>query len=109
MATSKVKGAGVAIKGFGKAMQSLMRKAFVDKPTFPGPNAINILNRELKKKQMKTRRFDVVSGPARLKRKGKYAPGRSFIELDARIKRAGLRDYYKSLPHKKYPPPKGKK
>ena len=109
MATSKVKGAGVAIKGFGKAMQSLMRKAFVDKPTFPGPNAINILNRELKKKQMKTRRFDVVSGPARVKRKGKYAPGRSFIELDARIKRAGLRDYYKSLPHKKYPPPKGKK
>ena len=109
MATSKVKGAGVAIKGFGKAMQSLMRKAFVDKPTFPGPNAINILNRELKKKQMKTRRFDVVSGPARVKRKGKYAPGRSFIELDARIKRTGLRDYYKSLPHKKYPPPKGKK
>ena len=93
-------------KGMGKIMKSKMRKAFVDKPTFPGPNVTNILNRELKKKQMKTRRFDVVSGAAR-KRKGK--PGKSFIEIDARVKREALRDYYKSLPHKRYPPPKGKK
>ena len=113
MAISKLKGVGQAVKGFGKAMKSQMRKAFVDKPTFPGPNVINILNRELAKKQMKTRRFDVVSGPARLKRKGKYAPGRSFIELDARIKREALRDYYKSLPpfnpSPPKAPPKGKK
>ena len=102
MAISKIKGVGEAVKGFGKAMKSQMRKAFVDKPTFPGPNVINILNRELAKKQMKTRRFDVVSGAAR-KRKGK--PGKSFIELDARINRKNLRDYYKSLP----PSPKGKK
>jgi hypothetical protein len=111
--SSNVKGIIISMtiitKGMGKIMKSKMRKAFVDKPTFPGPNAINILNRELAKKQMKTRRFDVVSGPARLKRKGKYAPGRSFIELDARIRREALRDYYKSLPHKRYPPPKGKK
>ena len=90
----------------GKIMKSKMKKAFVKKPTFPGPNTINILNRELAKKQMKTRRFDVVSGAAR-RRKGK--PGKSFIELDARIKREALRDYYKSLPPFDPSPPKGKK
>ena len=89
---SKIKGVGQAVKGFGKAMKSQMRKAFVDKPTFPGPNVTNILNRELKKKQMKTRRFDVVSGAAR-KRKSK--PGKSFIEIDARVKRENLRDLAK--------------
>ena len=93
-------------KGMGKIMKSKMRKAFVDKPTFPGPNVTNILNRELKKKQMKTRRFDVVSGAAR---KRKDRPVKSFIEIDARVKREALKDYYKSLPHKRYPPPKGKK
>ena len=39
----------IVTKGMGKIMKSKMKKAFVDKPTFPGPNAINILNRELKK------------------------------------------------------------
>ena len=97
---------GIITKGMGAIMKSKMRKAFVDKPTFPGPNVINILNRELAKKQMKTRRFDVVSGAAR-RRKGK--PGKSFIELDARIKREALRDYYKSLPPFDPSPPKGKK
>ena len=97
---------GIITKGMGAIMKSKMRKAFVDKPTFPGPNVTNILNRELKKKQMKTRRFDVVSGAAR-KRKSK--PGKSFIEIDARVKRESLKDYYMSLPHKRYPPPKGKK
>ena len=106
MTISKIKGVGQAVKGFGKAMKSQMKKAFVDKPTFPGPNVINILNRELAKKQMKTRRFDVVSSAART-RKGK--PGKSFIELDARIKREALRDYYKSLPPFNPSPPKGKK
>ena len=106
MAISKIKGVGEAVKGFGKAMKSQMRKAFVDKPTFPGPNVTNILNRELAKKQMKTRRFDVVSGAAR-KRKSK--PGKSFIEIDARVKRENLRDYYKNLPPPPKAPPKGKK
>ena len=110
MAISKLKGVGQAVKGFGKAMKSQMRKAFVDKPTFPGPNTINILNKELAKKQ-KFRRpgfsgSDIVESSARM-RKGK--PGKSFIEIDARVKREALRDYYKSLPHKRYPPPKGKK
>ena len=97
---------GIITKGMGKIMKSKMKKAFVDKPTFPGPNAINILNRELAKKQMKTRRFDVVSSAAR-KRKGK--PGKSFLEIDARVKREPLRDYYKNLPPPPKAPPKGKK
>ena len=97
---------GIITKGMGKIMKSKMRKAFVDKPTFPGPNTINILNRELAKKQRKTRRFDVVSGAAR---KRKDRPGKSFIEIDARIKRENLRDYYKNLPPPPKAPPKGKK
>ena len=82
----------IVTKGMGKIMKSKMKKAFVDKPTFPGPNAINILNRELKKKQ-KYRKpgfsgFDIVSSSARMR---KSKPCKSFIELDARIKRESLR------------------
>ena len=87
---------GIITKGMGAIMKSKMRKAFVDKPTFPGPNATNILNRELLKARKNRgpgyRGKDIVEGAARM-RKGK--PGKSFIELDARINRAALRDYYK--------------
>ena len=41
---------GIITKGMGAIMKSKMRKAFVDKPTFPGPNVTNILNRAIKKK-----------------------------------------------------------
>ena len=87
---------GIFTKGMGAIMKSKMRKAFVDKPTFPGPNTMNILNRELKKRR-KTRGpgfrgQDVVESAARM-RKGK--PGKSFIELDARIKREAIRDFAK--------------
>jgi hypothetical protein len=87
---------GIITKGMGAIMKSKMRKAFVDKPTFPGPNAMNILNRELKKRRLKRgpgfRGQDVVESAARM-RKGK--PGKSFIELDARIKREAIRDFAK--------------
>ena len=101
---------GIITKGMGAIMKSKMRKAFVKKPTFPGPNTINILNRELAKKQ-KLRRpgfsgSDIVESSARM-RKGK--PGKSFIEIDARVKREALRDYYKNLPPPPKAPPKGKK
>ena len=100
----------IITKGMGKIMKSKMKKAFVKKPTFPGPNTINILNRELAKKQ-KLRRpgfsgSDIVESSARM-RKGK--PGKSFIEIDARVKREALRDYYKNLPPPPKAPPKGKK
>ena len=100
----------IITKGMGKIMKSKMKKAGVKKPTFPGPNTINILNKELAKKQ-KFRRpgfsgSDIVESSARM-RKGK--PGKSFIEIDARVKREALRDYYKNLPPPPKAPPKGKK
>ena len=91
---------GIITKGMGKIMKSKMRKAFVDKPTFPGPNVTNILNREIKKKIKERgssiggyRKQDIVEGAARM-RKGK--PGKSFIDIDARVKRATLKDQAKS-------------
>ena len=88
---------GIITKGMGKIMKSKMRKAFVDKPTFPGPNTINILNREITKRRKKRgpgyRGQDIVEGAARM-RKGK--PGKSFIDIDARVKRATLKDQAKS-------------
>ena len=88
---------GIITKGMGTIMKSKMRKAFVNKPTFPGPNTINILNRELKKLRKTrgpgNRGQDIVEGAARM-RKG--IPGKSFIDIDARVKRATLRDQAKS-------------
>ena len=103
MPVSKIKGVGKAVKGFGKAMKSKMRKAFVDKPTFPGPNVTNILNRELIKKR-KRRKSDIVEGPLKMRRDmrtGAQKPGKSAIEIDARIRREALRDYFKDA---KMPP-----
>ena len=77
---------GIITKGMGAIMKSKMKKAFVKKPTFPGPNTINILNRELQKKQkFKVSSQDIIEGAARM-RKGK--PGKSFIELNERINRS---------------------
>ena len=87
---------GIITKGMGAIMKSKMRKAFVDKPTFPGPNVTNILNREIQKKRKLRgpgyRGSDIVEGPLRVR---KNKPGKSAIEIDARINRAALRDYYK--------------
>ena len=107
---------GIITKGMGAIMKSKMRKAFVTKPTFPGPNTINILNREITKKRKKRgpgyRGSDIGEGPLKMRKDiktGAQKPGKSAIEIGARINRQALRDYYKSLPHKRYPPPKGKK
>ena len=75
-------------KGMGAILKAKMKAAGVTKPTFPGPKSIEILNKELKKKQkIRGGGFsgsDIVESAARM-RKGK--PGKSFIELDARIKK----------------------
>ena len=106
MPINKVKGAGIAVKGFGKAMKAMMKKAFVKEPTFPGPNVTNILNREIKKKIKERgvsvggyRKSDIIEGPLKMRkdmRTGAQKPGASAIEIDARIKRAALRDQAKS-------------
>ena len=102
MPVSKIKGVGKAVKGFGKAMKSQMKKAFVDKPTFPGPDVINILNREIMKKSQYRgpgyRGQDIIEGPLKMRRDmrtGAQKPGKSAIEIDARIKRSTLRESFK--------------
>ena len=93
---------GIITKGMGAIMKSKMRKAFVDKPTFPGPNVINILNREIKKKRQYRgpgyRGQDIIEGPLKMRRDmrtGAQKPGKSAIEIDARIKRKFLRESFK--------------
>ena len=99
---------GIITKGMGAIMKSKMRKAFVDKPTFPGPNTINILNREITKRRKKRgpgyRGQDIIEGPLKMRRDmrtGAQKPGKSAIEIDARIRREALRDYFKDA---KMPP-----
>ena len=84
-------------KGMGVIMKSLMKKAKVKKPTFPGPRSIEILNKRLKARKGKYRQDIVESGSKMLKHSKR--PGASFIELDARIKRKFLKGFK----------PKGKK
>ena len=93
---------GIITKGMGAIMKSKMRKAFVDKPTFPGPNVINILNREIKKKRQHRgpgyRGQDIIEGPLKMRRDmrtGAQKPGKSAIEIDARIKSSTLRESFK--------------
>ena len=42
---------GIITKGMGVIMKAKMKKAGVTKPTFPGPRAIDLLNKELRKVQ----------------------------------------------------------
>jgi len=90
----------VAEKVWGAVMKKAMRKAFVDKPTFPGPNATNILNREIIKKRKHRgpgrRGQDIVEGPLKMhkdSKTGAQKPGASAIEIDARINRKSHRNF----------------
>ena len=79
---------GIITKGMGAIMKSKMRKAGVTKSTFPGPRAIDLLNKELKKSKLKGP--DKVEGPLKMRRDmrtGAQLPGKSAIEIDARINR----------------------
>ena len=78
-------------KILGAVMKSSMKKAGVTKPTFPGPRATELLNKKLKdKKKYRHGQFsgsDIVESSPRMLKKSKK-PGRSFIEIDARINKS---------------------
>ena len=77
---------GIITKGMGIIMKSKMKKAGVTKPTFPGPRATDLLNKTLKKDKRKGP--DLVEGPLKMRRDmrtGAQLPGKSAIEIDARI------------------------
>jgi len=77
---------GIITKGMGIIMKSKMKKAGVTKPTFPGPRATDLLNKELKKSKLKGP--DKVEGPLKMRKDmktGAQKPGASAIEIDARI------------------------
>ena len=79
---------GIITKGMGVIMKAKMKKAGVTKTTFPGPRAIDLLNKELRKS--KARGADKVEGPLKVRkdmRTGAQKPGASAIEIDARINR----------------------
>jgi len=79
---------GIITKGMGIIMKSKMKKAGVTKPTFPGPRATDLLNKALKKD--KRRGPDKVEGPLKIRKDmttGAQLPGKSAIEIDARINR----------------------
>ena len=77
---------GIITKGMGIIMKSKMKKAGVTKPTFPGPRATDLLNKALKKDKRKGP--DLVEGPLKIRKDmktGAQLPGKSAIEIDARI------------------------
>ena len=75
----------MASKFFTEALKAAMKKAKVTKPTFPGPRAIELLNKKIKKlKDRGVNRQDVME---------------SHADIDARINRK----FYKNFN------PKGKK
>ena len=76
----------IVTKGMGVIMKSKMKAAGVKKPTFPGPRATDLLNKELRKSKL--RGPDKVEGPLKVRRSkktGEQIPGKSAIEIDARI------------------------
>jgi hypothetical protein len=80
---------GIITKGMGIVMKSKMKAAGVTKPTFPGPRATDLLNKALKKDKFR-RGPDKVEGPLKMRkdmRTGAQKPGKSAIEIDARINR----------------------
>ena len=75
-------------KILGAVMKSKLQAAGVTKPTFPGPNATDLLNKALKKDKRKG--ADKVEGPLKIHKDmktGAQKPGASAIEIDARINR----------------------
>ena len=97
---------GIITKGMGIIMKSKMKKAGVTKPTFPGPRATELLDKEFKKRTKYQKPGpDLVESSARVRKNQKtYSP--SFIEVDARIRRKSIDEGSKKM---KFFPVKGKK
>ena len=79
----------IITKGMGAIMKAKMKKAGVKKPTFPGPRASELLDKELKKDKFR-KGADKIEGPLKMRRDmrtGAQKPGASAIEIDARINR----------------------
>ena len=99
----------IITKGMGAILKAKMKKAGVKKPTFPGPRASELLNKEFKKR-LKFRApgysgSDIVESSARVRKNQKtYSP--SFIEVGARISRKSTEEGSKKM---KFFPVKGKK
>ena len=69
----------MASKFFTEALKAAMKKAKVTKPTFPGPRAIELLNKKIKKlKDKGANRKDVME---------------SHADIDARISRKFLKSF----------------
>ena len=86
---------GIITKGMGIIMKSKMKKAGVTKPTFPGPRATDLLNKALKKDKFR-KGPDKVEGPLKMRKDmktGAQLPGKSAIEIDARINRKVYKDF----------------
>ena len=90
----------IITKGMGAIMKSAMKKAGVKKPTFPGPRASELLDKEFKKrKKYQKPGPDLVESSARVRKNQKtYSP--SFIEVDARIRRKSINEFGKMLSKK---------
>ena len=84
----------------GAIMKSAMKKAGVKKPTFPGPRASELLDKEFqKRKKYQKPSGDLVESSARVRKNQKtYSP--SFIEVDARIRRKSIDEGGKRLSKK---------
>ena len=85
---------GIITKGMGVILKSKMKAAGVKKPTFPGPKATELLNKEFKK--LKGSGPDRVGGPLKIRKDSKTGaqiPGKSAIEIDARINRELLKNF----------------
>jgi len=97
---------GIITKGMGVIMKSKMKKAGVTKPTFPGPRASELLDKEFKKRtKYQKPNADLVESSARVRKNQRsYSP--SFIEVDARIRRKSIDEGAKKM---RFFPVKGKR
>ena len=88
---------GIITKGMGAIMKAKMKKAGVTKPTFPGPRATELLDKEFKKRTKYQKPGpDLVESSARVRKNQKtYSP--SFIEVDARIRRKSIEEGAKKM------------